>query len=355
MNLPHETLANTMDCLRTLIQDGVRPDEARRLVRRLQASNPGTQIELLWEEEAYDRSVHYDALLHFSDEIVSLSLCNDGALPWPMRGARRWSEQDLLRVNNTVLSVQQAVALLDFIWDSPSMMTRLVEACLIQEAMERDPVDLSQKELQEALDRFRKGRGLFKAEEARRWMEEHGITHQQLEHHVADDAKLAKLRDRVATADRVEDYFESHHFDFDSASFAVVHFTNEQAAFEAYRRIRDGRLGFYEAAECAIAVRGSGSKNFGGGLFRVIRRGEEPKQLGAAVFAAQPGDVVGPIFIDEIYTLVRVLTLSPARLDAEARDAIKGMLFAEWLAEKRRHASIEWNWGDTARTSGIVY
>jgi hypothetical protein len=48
---------------------------------------------------------------------VSLSFCPDEELPWPLRGVGRWSDKDLVRVNNTLLRVEDAIAFLDFIWN----------------------------------------------------------------------------------------------------------------------------------------------------------------------------------------------------------------------------------------------
>jgi flavin-dependent dehydrogenase len=43
--------------------------------------------------------------------------------------------------------------------------------------------------------------------------------------------------------------------------------------------------------------------------------------------------------------------LAPARLDEPTRSAIKKILFEQWLAERREAASVEWYWGNAARTS----
>src|SRR3989442_911758 len=106
-----QTLIDTLDYLMTLSREGLRPKEAQTRLRLLQKRRPDIGMDLLWEEEAYDQSVHYDMLLHLAGQgTVSLSFCPDRAVPWPMRGVHRWSEADLVRVNNTVLRVFQAIA-----------------------------------------------------------------------------------------------------------------------------------------------------------------------------------------------------------------------------------------------------
>src|SRR5262245_5532703 len=112
MNAPLDrALTQALGYLVTLAQDRARPGEAMARLRALEGRDPDIGMDLLWEEEAFDRSVHYDVLLRPpGGGTVSLSFCPDRALPWPMRGVHRWSERDLLRVNDTTLTVGEAIA-----------------------------------------------------------------------------------------------------------------------------------------------------------------------------------------------------------------------------------------------------
>ena len=218
MNDPlRSAVLDVLDYLLALQREGVRPDEARARLQDLRGRHPELAVDLLSEEEEYDHSVHYDVLLRRAGEgTVSLSYCADRAVPWPLRGVHRWSEADLVRVNANVLKVDQAMALLDFIWDEAPIIERLVNACLIQEELERAPIELTDAELQEAMDKFRSANKLFKAEDTLRWLERHGMSHEKLERYVADNAIVAKLRDRITSA-RVEEYFRQHSSEFDAA------------------------------------------------------------------------------------------------------------------------------------------
>jgi len=332
-----------------MTRKGIRPAEAKTRFRLLKKRHPEIEMDLLWEEEAYDQSIHYDALLRSSREgTVTLSFCADHALPWPMRGVHRWSETDLVRVNNTTLKVEQAIACLDFIWDEARIINRLLNVCLIQEVLDKDPIDLSDTELQLAMDGFRRAHKLYKPEDTYLWMEQHGMTQEQLEHCVADEAIVAKLRDRI-TADRVEDYFAEHRADFNTAFIAQVQFSDAESAHRTYEQVQSGEVDFYEAAQCRFLSAGECSGHPPSDIFAVVQRGQVPTELGAAVFAAASGEVMGPIRTEAGYAIVRVLSVTPARLDERTRNAIKKMLFEEWLAERRQTATIEWYWAIRTR------
>ncbi len=202
----------------------------------------------------------------WGDGTASLSFCPDRAVPWPLRGAHRWSDKDLLRVNDTVLGVDQALAALDFIWDEARITDLLVNACLVREALDKDPITLSDEELQDALDAFRRGRKLYTAEDTHRWMKRHGLTHEKVEALVADEAIVARLRQRV-TAGRLDAYFEAHRADFDLAMLARIEVPDEGDARRLADQVRSGELSFFDAAQQQF-LRSAGANGLGGSCSR---------------------------------------------------------------------------------------
>lgn len=350
-NTLERTLVDTLEYLMSLVREGIQPEEARARLRLLQKQHSDTEMDLLWEEEVYDQSIHYDTLLHLGGEgTVSLSFCPDRALPWPLRGVHRWSEKDLVRVNNTVLTMEQAIACLDFIWDELPIVNRLVDMCLIREVLEKDPIELSDAELQLAMNSFRRKHKLYKAEDTYQWLERHGMTHEKLEDLVANEAVVAKLRDRV-TVDRAADYFVAHRIDFDTAFITQIQFSDEESAHQAWEQIRSGEVDFYEAAQHRFLEAAERREHPSGDVFAVIQRGQAKLELAMAVFAAEPGEVLEPVRTEKGYAIVRVLSFASARLDEQTLSAIKKILFEEWLAERRQAAKIEWYWGNAGRTA----
>src|ERR1700704_6061457 len=90
--------------LAKMTRDGVRPDDAQRRLRIVEANHPEVRMQLLWEVESYDNSVHYDVLVRpESGDTISISVCRDHALPWPLRGVGRWTEANLVQVNGRML------------------------------------------------------------------------------------------------------------------------------------------------------------------------------------------------------------------------------------------------------------
>ncbi len=346
-----QSVVDTLDYIMTLVREGTRPDEAKSGFRPLQRRHSDVGMRLIWEEETFDHSVHYDALLNFPGSgTVSLSYCEDRTKPWPLRGVQRWDDADLVRVNNNVLSVDQAIACLDFIWDEARIADRLVNVCLIEEEFEKNPIDISDQELQAAMDVFRRARKLYKAEDTLRWMERRGITHQQLESMMSAQARLVKLRDKV-TGGRIDEYFCAHSADFDTAYISRFVVADERKASEFADLIRNGVLDFVSAAQ-RYFIEEKRSRQAMTNFFSTVQRREAPAEIRDVLFQSAPGSILGPVREGDDYTIFSVLRVVPAILDEDARDGIKKVLFEQWLDERRQAASIEWLWGNVANCKG---
>src|SRR5439155_8197353 len=163
------------------------------------------------------------------------------------------------------------------------------------------------------MDGFRRAHELYTAEDTFRWMERNGVTHEKLERLVGDEARVAKLRNRV-TAGRVEDYFERFRASFDTVRIARIELSDEMEAHRTADQMRAGAVDFYEAAQHRFLATECPGDSLGN-LLTVVQRGQAPAELAEAVFTASPGDILGPVPVGEGYAIVRVLSFAPARLD----------------------------------------
>jgi putative peptide maturation system protein len=342
-----QAVFDALNCLMTIDRERTRPRDAQRRLAEVAAVHPRVGMELVWEEESYDGSLHYDALLRPEhDATISLGYCRDPGLPWPLRGVRRWSDADLAQVNGRLLKMQDAVAHLDVLWQEAPIMNRMIDTCLIREELDAHPIELSDADLQFGVDGLRRAHRLFTPDATQRWLQERGMTHGQLEQLAADNLTGLRLREKIARG-RVDSYFEAHRSEFDCAHIARFECDLEETALTLRHRVNEEKQDFLEATRDLFPP----SPRFARYFFTTLRRREVLPELAAAVFEAEPGALVGPTSIDGGYALTHVLALSPARLDDWARAAIQQLLFDEWLAERRQRAHVTWYWGTSDRES----
>jgi putative peptide maturation system protein len=333
-NIWHQLSLELIEELLTLAETGAEPEQALERFRALRAKYPGAGLELVWERDRYDDRSHYDALLALEGRgTLSLAFCPDRGLPWPLRGVQRWSEFEMLRVNQTLLRVDEAIDMIDFIWNEAPILRRLIDTCLIREALDRDPIEVSDDELQAMMNDFRRTRGLLSPDAMVAWMAENGIDQLHLEQHLEWEAKVSRLRRTVAEG-AIEDELASRRSSFDVAHAAELSFDRLEEAERVADELRAGRGDFFEHASRSFVERGRGA------LFVKHTRGS----LGA-LFDVPLGAIVGPVPKDREYRIYRVLAVRPAELDDSTRELIERELFDRWLEKKRRTARIEWNWG----------
>lgn len=315
-----------------LEDENAEPEAAMAKIRAFRERNAGADVDLVWDRDPYEHRAHYDALLGFEGRgTLSVSFCPDRGLPWPLRGAQRWSEYELVRVNQTLLRVDEAIELIDFVWNEEPLMRRLIDTCLIWETLAREPVEVSDEELQAEMNAFRQRHGLHTAAATIAWMADHGLDQSRLEHHLEGEVARKKLRSRIA-AGRVEDYFASRRADFDRAVAVELRAADREEA------VRWSKLSRAELLERAAASFGAGREPF-----LRARRSERPE-----LFAHPAGAVI----IDGADRVCLLLSIERAELDARVHAEIEDALFDAWLRSRREKARIEWNWGRTEPAEG---
>src|SRR5262249_18522813 len=128
---------------------------------------------------------------------------------------------------------------------------RLVDVCLIEEVLQREPVELDEVDLQEAMDAFRRARRLYTAQDTHRWLADNGMAADKLEQLLRDQATPEKRRGRVATG-RVEDYFAEHREELDEIAVLRLDFPDADRACAALEQVRRGTA-FLTVAQRALA------------------------------------------------------------------------------------------------------
>jgi putative peptide maturation system protein len=210
MNEP--LLSAVRDALALLVrlrQERIGPEEAQAAVRALKARHPDAWMNLVWEQEAYEGSIHYDILVADDAGTYSLSYCADEALPWPVRGLQRVNESLVVRVDNEPVNIGHAMTSLDYAWHTLHIGRHLIHMSLIDQEVRARGIEVAGEELAEALLQFRRKRRLFTKEQEERWMVEHGTTEAQLERHLRGELTRAKLKEQIV-AGREEAWFQSH-------------------------------------------------------------------------------------------------------------------------------------------------
>lgn len=329
--------------LRDLARSGATPSQAVVRMR----TEAGDGVELVYERDPAANASHFDAIIELPDGAVTIRYCPDRGAPFALRGAERLSDRDLVRVDGEVLPVSQAIALLDFIWCERPVMRRLLDVCIIQAALRAKPAELTDDGVQAALDRIRLANGLHDAGETLRWMTERGMTHEMLEAYAEDQAAILALRHRLVGG-RIAPHFAMHRAEYDLATFARITFPDDVVHRELIERGLAARTDLATLIGLASST-GSLATQDPPAIVRARRR--ELSGAQREVVFETAANQLRVIREPQRLTVVQVFARHAAELDDATADLIADELFAEWLAQRRGAARIEWNWGTAERTA----
>lgn len=347
----HQALHDTVELLVSLEADQATPEQALSHLGSLRARHPALGIDVAWQIAEHDQRRSFDALVRDGDRgTLTLSWCPERGVPFVMRGMQRAGQRELVRVDGTVLEIDEAMEALEFMWGSVRVLDRTIDTCLLKAAVTREPIELSDEELQRGVEAFRAARGLFTVEATERWLAERGLTEEMLERIVGDDLMLHAFRRRV-TAGEIERLLREQPEQLDRVELFHFEVGDEAVTTRLAEDIRAGSVGFFEAAERVLAERaksGKGGCACGSGiqLSHYLRC-----KLAFPHGSPGPGDTGQIVVMREgakPFSIARVMRVTPATPESLDRDEAEELLFDRWLAEQRRGARVTWNFGGSA-------
>jgi putative peptide maturation system protein len=224
-------------------------------------------------------------------------------------------------------------------------MQRLIDSCIVEAELERRQIEVTEAEVQAAVNDIRRRRGLLTAADTHAWLAESGMSMQGLTDLGGRLARAAKLRELIVEED-VEYCLETHRDDFDTINTRVLQTPNAHTARQLAAAVRDGSRSFLHAAEDAVFSDASGRTQF---FYRKEQRHRLASRMNGSA-SLNAGDLLGPIEEGEERSVINVVAVEPADRNPHLRSAVVTRLFDEWLREQRQKARIEWFWGPNRAT-----
>jgi len=212
-----------------------------------------------------------------------------------------------------------------------------IDAEIIRQMAERQAIEVSDEELQQAADDFRAARELYSPEAIATWLAATRLTFEDWEAVIEGNVLRQKLGEAV-TAGKIEQRFAENKLAFDEAEISRLVVADEDIARELLAQITEEDADFHSLAR-SYSI--DAVTRPAGGYAGKVKRTDMEAAVEAAVFGAQPGKVTGPFKSDDGWHLIKIESLHRAELDDTVRDTIKAQVFADWLDERRQHSEIK--------------
>lgn len=246
------------------------------------------------------------------------------------------TSEPFLTVDDQPISLAQAVRYLQIGRKFDAFIGEILRQFVIdREQQSRSDVQVSSAAIEQAVIDFRLERKLTDPKQFQDWLAGNGMTYDAFHDQIAAGFKLQNLRDSV-TASKLQEYFIERKVFLDRVVLSRIILADKELAEELKSQIVEGASFEQLAREYSLT-----DDRIVNGMVGPVSRGTMPDILRTVVDEAQPGDIVGPLGMEERWGLFRVEEFLPASLDdPQLRQSLQDELFERWLAEKMQQMPI---------------
>lgn len=212
-----------------------------------------------------------------------------------------------------------------------------IDEILIREYAVKNGIKNSAEELQIAIEEMRYQMGLESKEKFLHWMDSKGQNLLSIQNELDYQLLRNKVKANIPY-EKLETYFAEFQLEYDCAELYSIRVETEAKAEELLAKIEEEEENFHLLAMEHSEDEKSKLK---AGYIGKVARSEVTAEIEAAVFVAQPGEVVGPVETEKGFNLFKIAAIYPATLQAE-EDAIRDKLFKDLLSKLRAEAKIDY-------------
>jgi len=245
----------------------------------------------------------------------------------------------LVKIDGVAIDVAELVRTLKLTGQFEPLREQFVRDRLAVLSAKKAGIQLSQAEIQERADEFRRAYRLHRASETNKYLDAMRISLDEFEAFITDTLYVEKIMSKVCSEQAVQAYFKLNSPRFDSVALSHIVLDSEAKAKEMIAVLRDDPDSFDEMArEHSMADSGKA-----GGLIGKILRGALRPDLEAKLFNAAVGEPVGPFASTDrkTFEVFRVNAKRPACLDEGVASEVRRLLREEWLRARAQEHVIE--------------
>jgi peptidylprolyl isomerase len=245
----------------------------------------------------------------------------------------------LVNIDDDAIDVAEFLRTLKLNGQFEGLIEQIVRDRLTVRAAKRQGLKVSEAEIQERADQFRRVRGLHRASDTNKYLDAMQITLDEFEAFIIDGLYQEKMMARVCGDPAVDTYFKLNSPRFDSIEVSHIVLDAEGKAKEMMSVLADDPDCFVEMArEHSIA-----DTREQGGLIGKVLRGSLRTDVESKVFNAGIGDLLGPFASADrsAFEIFRVDARHPARLDNDTGNEVRRLLREEWLLARSQEHVIK--------------
>ncbi len=223
-------------------------------------------------------------------------------------------------------------------WASPSELNRLLRQqglCLaVAQAAVFDEIAQAielERELEDQLIAawLQQREGISSDAELSAWLAHKGWSHADLRYFATKGHRLELFKQRLFEAE-VELRFLERKLELDQVTYSLIRVDDEALAQELYHRLADDGADFPSLA----AAYSQGPERETGGRIGPVPLAQAHEVVANQLRVSQPGQLWPPLFLVNIWLILRLEQRQEAQLNDDVRQAMRDDLFDDWLEQR---------------------
>jgi len=245
----------------------------------------------------------------------------------------------IVKIDGYAIDLAEFMRTLKLTGQFEGLLEQFVRDRLAALGARKSGIQVSEQEIQERADQFRRVRGLHRASDTNKFLDTMRISLDEFEAFITDSLYQEKMMHKVCSDQSVRGYFKLNSPRFDSIEVSHIVLDSEGKAKEMIAVLREDPDSFDEMArEHSTAETREQS-----GLIGKVLRGSLRTDVEAKVFSAAAGDLLGPFASGDrtTFEIFRVNAKHPARLDDDTATEVRRLLREEWFRARAQEHIIE--------------
>jgi PPIC-type PPIASE domain len=218
----------------------------------------------------------------------------------------------------------------------PAIAEKILSCKVIEKTAQEHNITVETEELQNAANEFRVKNDLLGSKATMNWLQKYSLSVDDFEEMLYFEILADKLAKHLF-GDRVESYFFENQINYLRASFSEIVLDNLDFAMELFYALEEKEISFAEVARQYIE---DVELRRCGGYRGWLNRNELKPEIAAAVFAANPPQIVKPIVVNKKIYLIKVEEIAKLQLDDKLRTQIRDKLYADWLQQEIKQIKV---------------
>ena len=245
--------------------------------------------------------------------------------------------QPFLTIDDQPISLAQAISYLRSTGDFQPFLLKIIRQHILEtELQTHDDLETDSNIIEQAVIDFRFENQLNDPDRFQEWLKTQGISYADFRHQIAARLKIQKLKADV-TAPKLEEYFNATKALLNQVVISRIVVAELDFALNLKNKILADSSRFEPLAREHSLT----NDRLVNGIMEAVSLGQVPSQIREYIITATPGELIGPLEIDERYALLRVERFIPATLEGSLKRELQDQLFEQWLEEKGQKLTIK--------------